>query len=62
MPWWWREPLEMKGGGVGTGEVGDDGAGGAGHVRGEAQLLAGRPLVLPGERFQPDSVVGEGFW
>ena len=46
---------------VGAGEVGDERAGGARHVRLQGELLGGRALVLPGEGLQPDAVVGEGF-
>ena len=51
----YRPPL------VGAGEVGDEGAGGARHVRLQGELLGGRALVLPREGLQPDAVVGEGF-
>ena len=50
-------PLDVEGGVVSAGQVGDHRAGGARDVRHEGQLLAGGALVLPGECFQPHPVV-----
>ena len=53
------DPLDVEGGVVSAGQVGDHRAGGARHVRDQGELLAGGALVLPCERFQPEAVVTE---